>query len=815
MVYYNTRFRHYFRTTTLKITLLTIASFVFITCSHKSTQTTLDSSQLWILFAKIHESKIDLDSISIELNNIFVEKHNLSTIEGAIYFHLKGVNATYTRKFSEAHEYFTMCSIIAKKKTEMPAILLERNELHKSIALFNSLNFNRSIKILQNLNKIDSLSLKLNEIVLLHQYHALNYTNLNQFTKSDSILSALETASFGNLGKATTERIKGINSLRQNRLKSGIEHLVKSTNIYQNIKINQYYHIRNSIYAHISLSNCLKSVKMFDMAYNNIKECMKTHTNNIISYKSFLKDQNNYEIILEECKILSSWAREKNSLKLLNRAISILDSLVTYTNNISKSNFQDQVHDLTYFNGAYTYRIFNEFLKHTMSGSTNDDSIFYLISDYKSRLLKYQSRFHFSNSTSSCQTLIGDYKQMIRIDNKLASSTNQTLGDLFKKHLNRVNKESTLRLINESCISSITKEEDKKNRFKVPKSYAYLNYFLGEKIYTDDDMLLSVKTNDTTFTVNLGHRSECEALINKLRAAKSSHSSKFEYVATSRRLFEILVKPVFEELDKSRYFLVSTDGPLHHLSFDELIVKGPNSNFKDQLFLMQEKIIIRQHYPQEYNSSNPKAEMLNKISIFSFTDKNTINNHQTSYSELPFAYKEAQELNSLFQKARIFAGLECTKQMFIRKLSESSPLHITTHGYSHQDLFNHGLIFRTQNKLDTFFMFDIISNTEVPEFIFLNTCHSANGFNSNEEGLISTTYYLQKLGLHHIISNLWAADDLATYQIAKFFYNKLSQEKSIEISLNHARQKYLETCSEDKSHPRYWANIQHFSTKVN
>ena len=89
--------------------------------------------------------------------------------------------------------------------------------------------------------------------------------------------------------------------------------------------------------------------------------------------------------------------------------------------------------------------------------------------------------------------------------------------------------------------------------------------------------------------------------------------------------------------------------------------------------------------------------------------------------------------------------------------------------------------------------------------IVLSACQTAQGKLYNGEGVFSFSRQFAALGIPSSISNLWQADDQATYKITEIFYKYLAKGLPLDVALQKAKKEFRSISSKEKNLPYYWA----------
>jgi CHAT domain-containing protein len=89
--------------------------------------------------------------------------------------------------------------------------------------------------------------------------------------------------------------------------------------------------------------------------------------------------------------------------------------------------------------------------------------------------------------------------------------------------------------------------------------------------------------------------------------------------------------------------------------------------------------------------------------------------------------------------------------------------------------------------------------------IVLSACETANGKLYQGEGVFSFSRGFAAMGVPSSVSNLWAVDNLSTYQLTEYFYKYLSEGLPFDVALQKAKLEFILTSSKEKQLPYFWA----------
>jgi CHAT domain-containing protein len=185
------------------------------------------------------------------------------------------------------------------------------------------------------------------------------------------------------------------------------------------------------------------------------------------------------------------------------------------------------------------------------------------------------------------------------------------------------------------------------------------------------------------------------------------------------------------------------------------------------------------------------------------------------FPRLPFSRREAEAIYAMAtpgeaNKALDFDASKATAMS--KELGEYKIVHLATHGLvnsEHPALS--GLVFslldRQGRSQDGFLRLSDIYNLELnADLVVLSACQTALGKQINGEGLIGITRGFMYAGSPRVIASLWNADDEATAELMKKFYEGVLKNGQRPAEALRAAQTWMLKQPRWKA-PYYWAGF--------
>ncbi|MEZ4775131.1 MAG: CHAT domain-containing protein [Bacteroidia bacterium] len=173
--------------------------------------------------------------------------------------------------------------------------------------------------------------------------------------------------------------------------------------------------------------------------------------------------------------------------------------------------------------------------------------------------------------------------------------------------------------------------------------------------------------------------------------------------------------------------------------------------------------------------------------------------------------KNAEEVNyvSKLLGGNAYSGPEVTETLFHKTSRYASILHFAMHGFLNDcDPLYSGLVFSEDDfSLDDGFLYTYeIYNLDLQaDLAVLSACNSGYGELRKGEGIMSLARAFRFAGCANVLMSLWLAEDAATENIMKTFYQCLDIGDGKSDALRKAKLNYLSESA--GNHPAFWAGF--------
>lgn len=258
-----------------------------------------------------------------------------------------------------------------------------------------------------------------------------------------------------------------------------------------------------------------------------------------------------------------------------------------------------------------------------------------------------------------------------------------------------------------------------------------------------------------------------------------------------RELYNILIAPVEEVLEKYNYRTIVPKGSLHFLPFQALMDKNGD-------FLVDHCVI----------SYAPSASVW-KLCKDSFSDTGegflgmALGDIEVGGSHgLPGTTKELTEIAPLFSQPLIFYAENATETSFKQHAGGKRYIHLATHGFTdfHDPLYSFLLFPPDEDDDGRLLLTEVMGIRLNARLVSLSACQTGLGNISRGDELVSLNRSFIYAGTPAVISSLWDVSDYTTALLMKEFYIQ-ARDHSFARALTIAQRKVKDQFLS----PNYWA----------
>jgi CHAT domain-containing protein len=395
---------------------------------------------------------------------------------------------------------------------------------------------------------------------------------------------------------------------------------------------------------------------------------------------------------------------------------------------------------------------------------------------YYSEKVKQLSQFYFNRKKDFSEQItkhLLENENRVIFQNKKIIKNNELVVDLNEMSLTSIKKIQASLKSNEALIS-----------------YSYANsnlYGVGLAAF------VITKTKKECVKLNID-KYHLLPRINKFGLLKDSLPIVFKNY--SNTIYENFFNPLTPFVDSSITHLYIS--PVEHLNdfpFELLVMK----NSKTNAYNYSEFLISKYSISYLFASKLALPDAIKKSNSYNL---NLLVPNLSFYklTDLPFCSKISENIANNYKNSKV---------NFIAKTSDfyqglSSPNHIL-------QVFTHsGIDNQTTSNSKLYFsdgivpMNDIYTKKINSPLIFLSSCETDLGLNSENDGQLNFVRALNFAGAKSIVSTFWKSDDKATAYMSLYFYDYLAKGFNKAEALQKAQQKFI-TNFPQLNNPLYWA----------
>ena len=296
--------------------------------------------------------------------------------------------------------------------------------------------------------------------------------------------------------------------------------------------------------------------------------------------------------------------------------------------------------------------------------------------------------------------------------------------------------------------------------------------------------------------------------------------------------YHLLFEKIGKKINNEEPVLYSPAGIVHRIPLKALYIDNELTiGDKYRLSALANPIDL-------YNQDNTRTFEISKMKIalwggidYGTSDAKDINIIKTrsitrgeSLTYLPGSLNEVDNIYRILDgkvlSAAHYIGNSATESSFKQKASGADIIHVSTHGFFHEDpahefnnaMHNSGLFFANANAAwkddykpkyyykgyeDGILRADEIETQDLAscKLVVLSACETGLGEIKGDEGVFGLQRAFKLAGAKHILMSLWSVPDAATEELMKRFYENLLMDSNIDDAFNNAQKSMRESQS--------------------
>jgi CHAT domain-containing protein len=160
-----------------------------------------------------------------------------------------------------------------------------------------------------------------------------------------------------------------------------------------------------------------------------------------------------------------------------------------------------------------------------------------------------------------------------------------------------------------------------------------------------------------------------------------------------------------------------------------------------------------------------------------------------------------QRIQRGFNSSLILHGNEANRRSLLSRLPEFRVVQIYSHAAADSSSMDPVLYMADSAVYLTDIQKLKLSHTAL---IVLSACNTGVGYTAVGEGIFSLSRGFRMAGIPSTVTNLWQADNQATYQLTEIFYKFIKMGMPKDVALQKAKLEFLKDDKTDHSLPYYW-----------
>jgi CHAT domain-containing protein len=253
-----------------------------------------------------------------------------------------------------------------------------------------------------------------------------------------------------------------------------------------------------------------------------------------------------------------------------------------------------------------------------------------------------------------------------------------------------------------------------------------------------------------------------------------------------QELFDLLIRPLEEEIKAYQKLTIVPHGPLHYLPFHAL--------FDGQQYLIE-------NYEINYL---PAASILRYCSEVQPAPSNVLALGNSENGQLPYAVLEADEVVKVLG-GKALLEKNASLENFKSQAADYRAIHLATHGDFRADNPLFSSLTLADGWLTTLDIFNLKLNASL---VTLSACQTGRNLVSGGDELLGLMRAFIYAGAASLVLSQWAVDDQSTARLMTNFYEGLAGGLSKSAALQHAQRRMIlgETLGGKRdTHPYFWA----------
>jgi CHAT domain-containing protein len=296
------------------------------------------------------------------------------------------------------------------------------------------------------------------------------------------------------------------------------------------------------------------------------------------------------------------------------------------------------------------------------------------------------------------------------------------------------------------------------------------------------------------------------------RIAQKDENDSEDVKKEAADLYQILIAPIEESLDKTKELCIIPDKSLNFLPFSSLYCQGSGK------FLFEDfPLLISPSASVFINCSNAaKNKATNTFeTLLSFGNPRFDAKRFPELRDLTTAEDEAKQIAQNYPSSAVYLGKEANESVFRKEALRADVIHFAGHFVADKGSAMLSKIIlakepESSNKpadsdgcLQAFEVYKM--KFPATKLVVLSACQTGLELSYHGEGAIGISRPFLAAGVPLVVASLWPIDSKATYELMIRFHKYRRDSGSSVKALKRAQLEMLQSSQPKYHHPYYWA----------
>jgi CHAT domain-containing protein len=291
-------------------------------------------------------------------------------------------------------------------------------------------------------------------------------------------------------------------------------------------------------------------------------------------------------------------------------------------------------------------------------------------------------------------------------------------------------------------------------------------------------------------------------------ASLNGKADKNEIERSGRELYDLLVKPIAENLDPAKEICFVPDKTLYRLPFAALVSERGN-------FLLEDFGIFYSPSASVFVFASEKAKTLDDVRderLLSVGNPAFDQEKNASLADLPAAADEARMIAEFYSEPKLILGADATKTRFLAEMPRAEVIHFAGHFVANAETPSYSRLLFSAGEGESDLRSFEIAEMKLPraKLVVLSACQTGIEKFYEGEGAIGIARTFLAVGAPLVAASSWNVDSEATKDLMIAFHrNRREKGMPVAEALRQAQIKMLKGelkgASENFRHPYFWA----------